>query len=155
MPRPGAGGDGTGRHRAGFDAAPLPTETLEGFSTDVGDVSRIVPTMGLQYALGADRRLHAHLGHDGLSRHEHRRKAAVQAAKGLAVMAAELLTDADLRATGRADFEAAHGRQSLCLPAADIAENAADDAPKRVIGTRLVFFHLVRQNGGTCMGSTA
>ena len=34
------------------------------------------------------------------------RKAAVQAAKGLAVMTAELLTDAELREAARADFDA-------------------------------------------------
>ncbi len=34
------------------------------------------------------------------------RKAAVQAAKGLALMAADLLTDAELRAAARSDFDA-------------------------------------------------
>jgi aminobenzoyl-glutamate utilization protein B len=92
----------------GLDAsiASLPNEELFGFSTDVGDVSKLAPTMGL----------HMPTVPPGVSMHTWGatachgtsigRKGAVQAAKGLAVMAAELLTDAELRAATQADFDA-------------------------------------------------
>jgi aminobenzoyl-glutamate utilization protein B len=87
------------------DVAPLPNEPLMGFSTDVGDVSKLVPTMGLlmpSVPAGVSMHTWGATACHGMSIG---RKAAVQAAKGLAVMAADLLTDADLRAAARADFE--------------------------------------------------
>lgn len=86
--------------------SPLPDEPVMGFSTDVGDVSKIVPTMGLRMPsvpTGVSMHTWGATACHGMSIG---RKAAVQAAKGLAVMAAELLIDAELRVDARRDFDA-------------------------------------------------
>lgn len=84
--------------------APLPPEPLIGASSDVGDVSKITPTMGFSYptipvgialhSWGATASHGTSIGH----------KAALHSAKALAALAAELFVDADLRAAARTDF---------------------------------------------------
>ena len=98
-----------GLAEAGIDVTVKPLaaglEPPEGGSTDVAEVSRITPTVGLLLAsLGKDLPGHswaasASHGLPGAS------KVAVQAAKILAMTGVDLLTDAGLRAAARADFE--------------------------------------------------
>ena len=85
---------------------PLPAEDAMGFSTDVGDVSKLVPTMGLHMpSVPTGVSMHT-WGATACHGTSIGRKAAVQAAKGLALMAADLLTDTELRAAAQADFDA-------------------------------------------------
>ncbi|MEZ4558282.1 MAG: amidohydrolase [Caldilineaceae bacterium] len=95
---------------------PLLDEPRMGFSTDVGDVSKIVPTMGLRMPSvpeGVSMHTWGATACHGMSIG---RKAAVQAAKGLAVMTAELLTDAELREAAQADFAARMGGRPYVSP---------------------------------------
>jgi aminobenzoyl-glutamate utilization protein B len=98
---------------------PLGPERTEGYSTDVGDVSKIAPTMGLNMpTVPAGVSMHT-WGATACHGVSIGRKGAVQAAKGLALMAAELLTDADLRAAAKADFDARMGGKSYVSPIPD------------------------------------
>ena len=86
------------------EVAPLPAEPLKGYSTDVGDVSKIVPTMGLRMP-SVPRGVSMHTwGATACHGTSIGRKAAIQAAKALALLTADLLTDADLRQAAQADF---------------------------------------------------
>jgi aminobenzoyl-glutamate utilization protein B len=98
---------------------PLMPELSMGGATDVGDVSKITPTMGFVLpTIPAGVSLHTwavtacagmSIGH----------KAAIHAAKVLATLAAELFTDADLRAAAKADFTKRMGGKAFVslLPA--------------------------------------
>jgi len=95
---------------------PLVQDRAEGYSTDVGDVSKIAPTMGLNMpTVSAGVSMHT-WGATACHGVSIGRKGAVQAAKGLALMAAELLTDADLRAAAKVDFEARMGGKAYVSP---------------------------------------
>src|SRR5215469_10016520 len=86
--------------------SPLPVdEPVEGFSTDVGDVSWCTPTMGcgmptvpLEVGLHTWAATACHGTTIGL-------KGAIHAARVLAATGVDILTDADLRQAARADFE--------------------------------------------------
>jgi aminobenzoyl-glutamate utilization protein B len=87
-------------------AEPLPADELAfGFSTDVGDVSWCVPTMGCgmptvpqEVGLHTWAATACHGTSIGL-------KGAVYAARVLAATGVDILTDADLRQAARDDFE--------------------------------------------------
>jgi aminobenzoyl-glutamate utilization protein B len=84
--------------------APLPPEPALGGSSDVGDVSKIVPTMGFMFpAIPTGLSLHT-WGATACAGMGIGHKAAVQAAKALAGLAAEVLTDEALRKAAKDDF---------------------------------------------------
>lgn len=84
--------------------APLPPETALGGSSDVGDVSKNVPTMGYMFpAIPIGLSLHT-WGATACTGMGIGHKAALQAAKALAGLAAEVLTDAQLRKAAKDDF---------------------------------------------------
>ena len=91
-------------------------EPLEGGSTDVAEVSRITPTVGLMLATaGKDLPWHswatsASHGLPGAAR------AATTAAKVLALTGIDLLTQPKLLAAARADFEKRTGGQPYRSP---------------------------------------
>ena len=101
----------------GEDAVPLdsaaaiqPYETSLGYgSTDVGDVSWATPTVGLGTATWVPGTSAHSWQAVAASGHPIGYKGAQQAAKTLALMAAELFTNPELRAAARAEFEAARG----------------------------------------------
>jgi aminobenzoyl-glutamate utilization protein B len=84
--------------------APLPPEPALGGSSDVGDVSKNVPTMGYMFpAIPIGLSLHT-WGATACTGMGIGHKAALQAAKALAGLAAEVLTDALLRKAAKDDF---------------------------------------------------
>ena len=93
---------------AGMATTPVPLATHEptfGFSTDVGDVSWCVPTMGCGMPT-----VPQHIGmHTWAATACHGTsiglKGAIQAARLLTATGIDILTDADLRQAARADFE--------------------------------------------------
>ena len=105
----------TGVPETGMDAGiqPLENQEQEGGSTDVGDVSWVVPTLTLTVATSpAEAPWHAwpvvatggmSIGHKGLAR----------AAKVLAATMVDLYERPDALAAVRADFEAEEGRRGL------------------------------------------
>ncbi len=83
----------------------FPQEISIGGSTDVGDVSKITPTMGIavqSLPLGVSLHTWAATACHGTSIGH---KAAITAAHALALLGYDLFTDAGLRAAARADFE--------------------------------------------------
>src|SRR5260221_202250 len=79
--------------------------TLEGFSTDVGDVSWNAPTMGCgmpTMPIGVNVHTWAATACHGMSIGL---KGAIQAARVLAWTGIDIMTDAELRQSARADFE--------------------------------------------------
>ena len=94
----------------GSEAQIQPYETSLGYgSTDVGDVSYAVPTVGLRTAAwvpGTSAHSWQAVAASGMSIGF---KGAQVASKALALTAMELYVDADLRATARAEFDAARG----------------------------------------------
>jgi aminobenzoyl-glutamate utilization protein B len=84
--------------------APLAPEPALGGSSDVGDVSKNVPTMGYMFpAIPVGLSLHT-WGATACTGMGIGHKAAVQAARALAGLAAEVLTDAALRKAAKEDF---------------------------------------------------
>jgi aminobenzoyl-glutamate utilization protein B len=85
--------------------APLAPEPALGGSSDVGDVSKNVPTMGYMFpAIPTGLSLHT-WGATACTGMGIGHKAALQAAKALAGLAAEVLTDAQLREAAKDDFK--------------------------------------------------
>jgi metal-dependent amidase/aminoacylase/carboxypeptidase family protein len=92
--------------------APLPPETALGGSSDVGDVSKNVPTMGYMFpAIPTGLSLHT-WGATACTGMSIGHKAALQAAKALAGLAAEVLTDARLRKAAKDEFTKRLGGRS-------------------------------------------
>jgi aminobenzoyl-glutamate utilization protein B len=91
---------------------PLRGELQMGGSSDVGDVSKIAPTMGFALPAvpeGVSLHTWAVTACGGMSIGH---KAALQAAKVLAALAADLFTDAELRLAAQADFARRMGGRS-------------------------------------------
>ena len=108
----------------------FPQEISIGGSTDVGDVSKVTPTMGIAVqSLPLDVSLHtwaATACHGTSIGH----KAAITAAHALALLGYDLFTDAGLRAAVRADFEQhmQGNRYEISPPAPlPVAASIADD----------------------------
>ena len=78
-------------------------------STDVGDVSYATPTVGVRTATWVPGTSAHSWQAVAASGHSIGHKGAQVAAKAMALMAAELFTNADLRAAARAEFDAARG----------------------------------------------
>ena len=104
-----------GRHwseREGVRALDLAGPAPGGFgSTDMGNVSHVVPSLHPIYAIEADAGNHT-AGFTAAAASDSAHEATLRAARAMTLTALDWLSDAELRQQTQAAFEAAHGRMT-------------------------------------------
>ena len=104
-----------GRHwseREGVRALDLAGPARGGFgSTDMGNVSHVLPSLHPIYAIEADAGNHT-AGFTAAAASDSAHEATLRAARAMTLTALDWLSDAQLREQTQAAFEAAHGRMT-------------------------------------------